>query len=150
MDKAQYLSRMMRLCSMSEHCISDISAKLTGDAQPFREEIIAKLCKEGYIDESRYARAFARDKSSLQGWGSAKIRLALQRKGIDGQCMAEALASIDEEASDAKLQTLLTAKLKSLSGETDNRKKMAKLYRFALGRGYGYDQINKVLNNINS
>jgi len=135
---------------MSEHCISDISAKLTGDAQPFREEIIAKLCKEGYIDESRYARAFARDKSSLQGWGSAKIRLALQRKGIDGQCMAEALASIDEEASDAKLQTLLTAKLKSLSGETDNRKKMAKLYRFALGRGYGYDQINKVLNNINS
>lgn len=135
---------------MSEHCVSDIAAKLNGEAEPYRDEIISVLCRDGYIDESRYARAFARDKSSLQGWGSSKIRLALQRKGIDEQTVIDALDHIDITASDLKLRSLLVNKIKTLSGETDERKKLAKIYRYALGRGYGYTQIAKILNEINS
>lgn len=134
----------MRLCSVSEHCRSDILKKLEKCSVSNPEEIVDRLCAEGYIDQDRYARAFVRDKSSLQGWGNAKIKLALQRKGFDGSTIAEAFTQIDVQASDKRLRELMTAKWKSLDRETDPRKKMAGLFRFAMGRGYSYDQIKQI------
>ena len=143
MDKEKLLSRMMRLCSLSEHCRADIAARLAKAQTPHAEEILEILCKAGYIDDARYARAFARDKSSLEGWGSAKIKLTLLRKGISAEDADEALKEIDREAADNKLHSLVAAKWRALSKETEPAKKQAKLYRYALGRGYCYDEIRK-------
>ena len=148
MDKDVMLSRMMALCARSEHCVADIRRKLSGLGPEESEEIIAALCREGYIDDARYARAFARDKSSLQGWGSLKISLSLQRKAIAPETIATALAEIDAGAADRKLEQLLRSKLKALEGEADPRRKEAKLLRYALSRGYGYEQIKKIYDNI--
>lgn len=132
---------MMRLCSASEHCSGDIAAKLERTGTPFAKEILDYLCRESYIDDARYARAFARDKSSLQGWGSAKIRVALHRKGIPEDLIEAAIGGVDAEAAQKKLVTVLESKLRSLENEKDPRKRMEKLYRFALSRGYSYEQI---------
>ena len=43
---------------------------------------------------------FARDKSSLQGWGKVKIRVDLQRKGIEESAITAALSEIDSEAAE--------------------------------------------------
>lgn len=112
------------------------------------EEIVGTLCSEGYVDDRRYARAFARDKSALQGWGNLKIKLALQRKGIEAEVISAALEEIDSEAATSKLESLLRAKLRTLRKEEDAATRRAKVLRYALGRGYGYDQINKVYNDI--
>ena len=133
----------MRLCSLSEHCRADIAARLDKAGTPHAEEILETLCKEGYIDDARYARAFARDKSSLEGWGSAKIKLTLLRKGVEPQTAEQALEEIDRQAAGNKFHSLLSAKWRALSKETDPAKKQAKLYRYALGRGYSYDEIRK-------
>lgn len=143
MEKERLLLKMMRLCSLKECCRSDISAKLSECPAEMAGEILEKLCGEGYIDEKRYARAFARDKSSLEGWGNLKIKLSLQRKGIDSETIAEALQEIDSQAAEGKLETLLRAKARSLDKETDPVKKQAKILRYALGRGYGYDEIKR-------
>ena len=66
-EKQRLLERMMRLCSLSEHCIGDIRKKVERVNPDWCDEIVGRLCKEGYINEMRYARAFARDKSSLAG-----------------------------------------------------------------------------------
>ena len=79
-DKTRMLGRMMRLCAGRECCRSDIRRKLAALPPADAEDILATLCREGYLDDARYARAFARDKSALQGWGSLKIKLALQQK----------------------------------------------------------------------
>ena len=76
------LARLMRLCAGRECCRSDIRRKLAALPPAEAEEVLETLCREGYVDDTRYARAFARDKSALQGWGNLKIKLALQRKGI--------------------------------------------------------------------
>ena len=148
MEKEVMLGRMMRLCAAGEHCSSDIRARLSALSPEDRELIMEKLLADGYIDDARYARAFARDKSSLQGWGNLKISLALQRKAIAPETIAAALDEIDAEAADLKLEQLLRAKWKSLHGEADPRRKEAKLLRYALGRGYGYDKIKKIYDNI--
>ena len=139
---------MMCICSRKECCRKEIAEKLSRLEVENPEEILDLLCREKYIDEARYAAAFARDKSSLQGWGPLKIKLSLQAKGIPQETIAEALSQIDADAADEKLEALLRAKLRSLRGETDPQKLYAKLLRFALGRGYNYDQIKKSYDNI--
>lgn len=150
-----HLGDMMRLCSRREYCTEDIRHKLQlRQLEPASiEGIIQTLIEEGYLSDSRYASAFARDKSSLQGWGSAKIKLALHRKGIDAETIKDAMTEIDAKEAAKKLKTVLEIKHKSLIKE-DLRKNNGtapdasrlytiknKLVRFGISRGYSIDEI---------
>ena len=143
-EKEKLLGRMMRLCAGRECCRSEIRRKLAALSAEQAQEVLDTLCREGYLDDARYARAFARDKSALQGWGSLKIKLALQRKQIDATDIAAALEAIDLPAADAKMEQVLRAKWKSLAREEDPVRKEAKFFRYALGRGYGYQEIKRI------
>ena len=143
-EKEQMLGRMMRLCAGRECCRSDIRRKLAALPAADAQEILDTLCREGYLDDTRYARAFARDKSALQGWGSLKIKLALQRKGIDAAVIGAALEEIDGKAAGARMEQVLRAKWKALAREEDPDRKAAKFYRYALGRGYGYEETKRI------
>ena len=143
-EKVKLLGRMMRLCAGRECCRSEIRRKLAALPAEQAQEVLDTLCREGYLDDARYARAFARDKSALQGWGSLKIKLALQRKQIDAADIAAALEAIDLPAADAKMEQVLRAKWKSLAREEDPARKEAKFFRYALGRGYGYEEIKRI------
>ncbi len=147
-EKQRLIERMMRLCSISEHCRSDIRAKVARVEPSWCEEILECLCKEGYINEMRYATAFARDKSSLSGWGSAKIKVALLSKGIEGSVIEDALGEIEPLAAQKRLSALLSARWKTLAGEADPAVRRAKLFRYALGRGYDYAQIKEIYDNL--
>jgi len=147
-EKERMLGRMMRLCAGRECCRSDIRRKLSDLPAGMADEILDTLCREGYLDDARFARAFARDKSALQGWGSLKIKLALQNKQIDDATIARALEEIDGPAADARMEQLLRAKWKTLDREEDPRRKQAKFFRYALGRGYGYDAIKRMYDHL--
>ena len=148
MERAKALDRMMALCSRREYCRKEILAKLTRLEAEDPAGIVETLCRERYIDELRYATAFARDKSSLQGWGSLKIRVALQAKGIPAETIAAALGEIDAPAAEERLASLLRTKLRSLRGEPDEAVRYRKLLRFGLGRGYDYEQIKRTYDNL--
>jgi regulatory protein len=143
-EKTLILGRMMRLCAGREYCRSEIRRKLAALPATDAQDILDTLCREGYLDDARYARAFARDKSALQGWGSLKIKLALQQKQIDAEAIAAALECIDLPAADARMEQLLRAKWKALAREEDPARKEAKFFRYALGRGYGYEEIKRI------
>ena len=147
-EKEKLLGRMMRRCAGQECCRSDIRRKLATLPAADAQEILDTLCREGYLDDARYARAFARDKSALQGWGSLKIQLALQKKQIDDAAIAAALEAIDQPAADARKEQLLHAKWKALSHEDDPARKQAKFFRYALGRGYGYEEIKRIYDHL--
>ena len=138
------LDRLMRLCAGRECCRSDLRRKLDDLPAEEAEEILDRLCREGYLDDARYARAFARDKSALQGWGSLKIKLALQRKGIGAADIAAALEAIDGEAAEARKVQVLRAKWSALGREEDPARRQAKFFRYALGRGYGYEETKRI------
>ena len=148
MEESVLLNRMMRLCARSEHCKSEIRRKLSELTPDRQDAVLAQLCREGYIDDARYARAFARDKSALQGWGNLKIKLALQRKAIDADAIAAALDEIDGTAASLRMEQVLRAKWKSLERETDPKKREARFFRHALGRGYHFEEIKRVYDNI--
>ncbi|MCF0175882.1 MAG: RecX family transcriptional regulator, partial [Bacteroidales bacterium] len=79
------LDRLRRSCSRREYCTSDVRKKalagMEGDVHA-AEEIVASLLEDRYVDDLRYATAYAREKSAVNGWGEVKIRHMLSAKGI--------------------------------------------------------------------
>lgn len=147
-DPRKVADRMRGLCSRREYCRQDIMKKvlaaLGGDADE-AGRIMDRLVEEKYIDDLRYASAFARDKSSIAGWGTTKIRYMLAAKGIDRETIAAALQEVDEGKASDRLEKLLSAKVRSLKDDPQCR---MKLLRFALGRGYQYDEAAEVIDRL--
>ena len=145
---AKVTDRMRTLCSRREYCSADIMKKamtaLDGDRAQ-AEAVVAKLIDEKYIDDLRYSSAFARDKSSIAGWGETKIRYMLSAKGISKDTIAEALGSIDEDKASGRLEKLMEAKARSLK---DDPQAKLKMLRFGMGRGYSYEAVAEVTDKI--
>ena len=147
-QQKKILDRLRGLCSRREYCSADVLKKakdaLDGDSQA-AQEVVAILVQEKYVDDFRYASAFARDKSAIQGWGEVKIRYMLSAKGVSRDIIDKALEEIDQDKADSRLEKLLQHKLKSLKDDPQCR---LKLLRFALGRGYSYDEVNSLINTL--
>lgn len=151
MEEAQVrkvADRLRRLCSRREYCSKDILRKATDALEGDKETasaVLAQLVKERYVDDLRYATAFSRDKASISGWGATKIRYALSVKGVSRDVIDEALREIDESSAKARLDKLLENKYKSLKDDPQCR---LKLLRFALGRGYSYDEVETAVRKV--
>lgn len=147
-QRIKVTDRLRGLCSRREYCVEDIRQKalkaLDGNAA-LAAEVVETLVKEKYVDDLRYASAFARDKSSIQGWGEVKIRYMLSARKVSREVIDQALSEIDTERASSKLQKLLETKYKSLREDPQCR---LKLLRFALGRGYSYDEVNDIVNQL--
>ncbi|MBO6096742.1 MAG: RecX family transcriptional regulator, partial [Bacteroidales bacterium] len=117
---------------------------LEGDAEA-AGKVVEALVADKYVDDARYASAFAREKASLQGWGPIKIRFQLRGKGVTDSVITAALEEIEPEKADARLEKLLAAKARTLEGDPQFR---LKLLKFALSRGYEYDAVEAALKNL--
>ena len=147
-EKQKVTDRLRRLCSRREYCMSDILKKAEGALDGNTEsakEVLSVLVSEKYVDDLRYATAYAREKAMISGWGETKIRYMLSAKRIDRSLIDQALTEIDASKADSRLQKLLGNKAKSLKADPQIR---LKLLRFALGRGYQYDDVVRVLQDI--
>jgi regulatory protein len=136
------LNRFQRQCSRMEYCSRDIYRKalkaLDGDAAA-AERLVAALVADRFVDDLRYASAFAREKASLQGWGPVKIAFQLRGKGIPDETIRIAMEDIDPGKASAKLEKTVADKYRLLREDPQCR---LKLLKFALGRGYGYDEAS--------
>jgi regulatory protein len=142
------LGKAMALCAGRELCISDIATKLTswGITGKNIEIITATLVKEKFINEERFARAFANDKFRHNKWGRIKISYGLRMKKIPESIIKEAIAEIPDEKYLSVLRELIEAQKKKTSAKNSFDLK-AKLARFALSRGFEsylvYDLLNE-------
>lgn len=138
--------RLRRLCSRREYCSSDILKKavtaLEGDKE-IAEKVLDELIKDKYVDDFRYASAYAREKAMISGWGETKIRYMLSGKRVASDIIAQALNEIDEGKASTRLEKIIENKYRSLKSDPQCR---LKLLRFALGRGYKYDDVVPVVN----
>ncbi|NDV66390.1 regulatory protein RecX [Bacteroides sp. 224] len=138
-------SRMASYCSMAEHCCSEVIEKLKKWelATEQVECIIKALQAEKYIDEERYCRSFINDKIRFSKWGKRKIAMALYQKRIPDAIIQKHLNEVDEEEYLSILKQLLEAKKKSIKAK-DEYEFRGKLFRFAMGRGFDVEDVEKV------
>ena len=147
-DYSKVLDRLQAQCSKREYCSSDIMRKAMTAFDGDREQaakLLDSLVQDKFVDDARYATAFAREKSRLSGWGPAKISYMLVSKGIPRDVVREALKEIDEAEADRKMRSVLETKYRTLAGDPQEK---FKLLKFGLTRGYDYDKIAPVVDDI--
>ena len=103
------------------------------------------MVRERFVDDARFADAYVRDKVRFARWGRMKVLYNLKGLGVDAEIVGEALEANSSLFGDDMLVELLQRKWGQMKpGETLERKR-EKLLRFALGRGFEYDRIMRVI-----
>ena len=140
------LDKMAKYCAYQERCVKDVTEKLnTYDLpQKDREEILAYLIDNRFVNDERFAKSFVKGKINQSGWGINKIRFHLMQKGIDKALIDEAIGQTDEEVYRQRLVEILRAKSKTVKADNDFEKKR-KLAAFALQRGFEASLVWEVL-----
>ena len=139
--------QLAALCAQAEHCQQEMRDKMKRwdiDAAT-QDRIVARLIKERYVDDERYARAFVKDKIRYNKWGRRKVQQGLWLKHIDDDIQERVLGEVDDSEYLAVLRPLLKQKVRSIRAENDYECTQ-KLVRFALGRGFTFDIIRQCLN----
>ena len=141
--------RLSALCAMSEHCCHDVQKKMRLWELPAgaEERIVAKLVEEGFIDEERYARAFVRDKFNYNHWGKVRLQQELRMRHIAPRHIDLALSTIEDEDTLSALKEIIRKKRPTVKGKTPYEIR-GKLIRFALGRGFSMDDIERVVGTV--
>jgi regulatory protein len=144
-EQEAYL-QLATLCARAEHCQQEMRDKMKrwGLDEQVQERIVARLVKERFVDDERYARAFVKDKVRYNKWGRRKVQQGLWMKRIDEDIQQRVLADVDDKEYLEVLRPLLKQKRKSTKAENDYELNQ-KLMRFALGRGFTFDIIRQCL-----
>ena len=109
------------------------------------EIIISELLEEGFINEERYAKSYARGKFYQNKWGKNKILNGLKQKGLTEYCIKKALSEIDESEYEKLILKLIYKKQKQLN-EKDKFIRNNKIAMFLYSKGFEKDIIWKILN----
>ena len=138
----QALAALMRLCARAEKSQEDARRLMRGWglAERDAEGVLAKLVRDCFIDDARYAGAFVREKLRLSGWGEYKIRTALQHKGVSKERIDAALSQADRPAMGERLAQQLERKARTVKHASQYELK-TKLIRYGLSLGYDYEAV---------
>lgn len=104
------------------------------------DELLVYLITEGFLNEERFAKAFAGGKFRVKKWGRIKIVHALESKGLTKNCIRIGLKEIDEEDYRQTLTELLNDKISAL-GEPDVFVLRDKVSKHVISKGYEPDLV---------
>ena len=144
-EQEAYL-RLAALCAQAEHCEQEMRDKMKrwGIEPDAQDRVVARLVKERYVDNERYARAFVKDKIRYNKWGRRKVMQALWMKRIDDDIQRSVLDEIDDKEYIDVLVPLLKQKRKTIKAKSDYELNQ-KLVRFALSRGFDFSIIRQCM-----
>ena len=150
MTEQEAFLQLASLCANAEHCQHEMLEKMRKWelTEAVQARVMARLVKERYVDDERYARAFVKDKIRYNKWGRRKVQQALWLNRIDDDVQQMVLDEISDEEYLKVLNPLLKQKSKSIKAESDYERSK-KLVRFALGRGFTFDLIRQCVNTSN-
>lgn len=140
------LIRCEELCARAERCEHELREKMRAWRIDSRDidAIINSLTTRRFLDDSRFARAFVRDKYRFARWGRRRIAMALRQKRIDSDVIDEALEEINQDEYTAVLRSLLKAKAAHMDRPLSYEDRV-KLFRFAVARGFEPQLVSSLL-----
>ncbi|MCM1320282.1 MAG: recombination regulator RecX [Muribaculaceae bacterium] len=147
-DEKRALEMLASACAKGEQCEYDLRLKMKRhnvDAEA-ATRVIDYLTEHNFLNELRFARAYACDKVRFNGWGKQKVALMLRAKHIPQYAVNEAIESIDESLYYDILCRLVRSAMRSLQPEVyeDRLKLMRKLY----ARGFESDKIQAAIADV--
>ena|SRR5690606_29025194 len=150
-SEEEAFEKLTTFCAYQDRCPWEIRRKLyeKGIKDEKAEQLIAELIAEEFVNEERYARAFARGKFRLKKWGRNRIRMELKMREISDVLIRKGLSEIDpEEYYDTLLSQ--TEKKWESTHESDFFKKKYKVTQYLLSRGFEMDLLKEAIESLES
>ena len=146
LTKEQALQKLKHYCAYQERCHSEVKEKLynLGVWKKDHDEIISALIEENYLNEERFAIAYAGGKWRVKQWGRVKIKYELKQKKVSEYCIKKALQQISEEEYLAVIKKMADEKYASLKAEQYLVRKK-KTMDFLIRKGFEMDLVRKVI-----
>jgi regulatory protein len=145
----QALQKLKHYCAYQERSHAEVREKLysLGVWKKDHDTIIATLIEENYLNEERFAIAFAGGRFRMKQWGKVKIKYELKQKQVSDYSIKKALKQIDETDYQLTLKKLGEAKYASLKSEQYLVRKK-KTMDYLLQKGYEPALISTVINQL--
>jgi regulatory protein len=146
----QALQKIKHYCAYQERSHAEVKEKLYGFGLYKKEvePIISTLIEENYLNEERFAIAFAGGHFRTKQWGRVKIKYQLKLKQVSEYCIKRALNAIEEEAYQKTLDKLFDEKLKTLKNEKNIFIRKRKLQDYLLQKGFEAELVKQLLNKL--
>jgi regulatory protein len=144
--KEEALEKLKYYCRYQERCHAEVRSKLyeLGVRRADHDELISNLIEEDYLNEERFAIAFARGKFKMKQWGRVKIKYELKQKQVSEYCIRKAMQQIDETEYLKVLKKLATEKYASLKQEQYLVRKK-KTMDYLMQKGFEFDLVNSFI-----
>lgn len=147
----QAIKKLERYCSYQERSQKQVIEKLKGLGliESERGEVLIHLLQNNFLNEERFATAYAQGKFKIKRWGPDKIKRGLMQAGVSKKLIEQAideLPSKDAQSDQIKLLGLKKLKIteEELADKPMDWDSKNKLYRFLVGKGYAFEEIKRV------
>ncbi|TYB78873.1 regulatory protein RecX [Bizionia myxarmorum] len=137
-------------CAYQERCHKEVTEKLYKMRMipEATDVVIGHLIEHNFLNETRFAQAYARGKFNIKKWGRQRLKLELKKRDISKFNIDLAMKEISEADYYETFQVLSEKKLRLIS-ETDKWKKRKKLADYLLYRGWEshlvYDKVAELI-----
>ncbi len=142
----QALQKLKHYCAYQERSHSEVRDKLfnLGVWKKDHDAIIATLIEENYLNEERFAIAFAGGKFRMKQWGRVRIKYELKQRQVSDYNIRKALRQIEEPVYLQTLQQLATSKYALLKGDQYLVRKK-KTIDYLIQKGYEPELVNAAI-----
>ncbi len=143
-------NRMERYCAYQERCHKEVHQKLyeMRIIPEAVDQIIDHLLRHNFLNETRFAQAFARGKFRTKKWGRSRIVNELKFRDISRYNIKIALKEIPDAEYHATFDALAEKRLQQLASEKNLQKKRKKFADYLFYRGWEpelvYGKINEI------
>ena len=144
------LAKAQKFCDYQERYQQEVRDKLYSlGAKPDEvEQIICQLVEQDYINEERFARAFARGKFRIKHWGKNKIRQELKFRKISEYCIKQGLLEIPDEDYLETLKNVIEKKSQSVGARHPSPLQKHKIVQYVVSRGFESNLAWEILNKL--
>lgn len=144
---SEALLKAAHYCAYQERCHNEVRHKLAewGVYGLEADHIVLQLIEQNYLNEERFARAYAGGKFRVKQWGRLKIKRELKVRGVSDFCIQQALQEIEEYNYIQTLQKLVEEKMRGLKSKHPVEVRQ-KVYHYLATKGYEGDLILSCLN----
>jgi regulatory protein len=136
----QALYKAASFCAYQERTAKEVQQRMSewGLLEADIAVVLNELKAQNYLNELRFAQAFAGGKFRVKKWGRLKIKQELKLRGLSNELIQKGLQEIDPDDYEAALHDLIAKKAHALRGQESLVLKQ-KLLRFALSKGFESD-----------
>jgi len=145
--EAELYDVALRALMRRAHSVHEMKQKLErrSDNKLLVQVVMARLKENGMIDDARYAKQFAHQRTDSRKQGKFRVARDLRARGIPDRHISSALEEVGQNSDEAAMvRQRIARKLRSYRGEIDE-KKMASIYSSLLRAGFSAEVVRREL-----